>query len=109
MSEKLAGEFIIANENIEFFDIQDIGGGYRAKINVPAKDDREINRMIHYCDHAWDSEKQIYFSYHRRKDELPRKVRITDITKAEDTLAPMMTLTVILSQKHYLSMSLLMV
>lgn len=90
-------EFLSISREVEFFDIEDIGGKYRAKINVPAQDDAEINNIVHYCNYAWESEKQIYFSYHRRKDELSRKARITDITKAEDTLAPMMTLTVILN------------
>lgn len=97
MSEILSKEFITASGEVEFFDIEDIGGGYRAKINVPAQDDAEINNIVHYCHYAWDSEKQIYFSYQCGKDDLPRKARITDITKAEDTLAPMMTLTVILN------------
>ena len=98
-------EFLSVSGEVGFFDIEDIGGKYRAKINIPAQDDGEINSMIHYCNYAWDSEKQIYFSYQCRKDELPRKARITDITKAEDTLAPMMTLTVILPQADYQAIS----
>lgn len=98
-------EFLSVSNEVGFFDIEDIGGGYRAKINVPAQDDGEVNRMIHYCDHAWDSEKQIYLGYHGPKDDLPRKIRITNITKAEDALTPMMTLTVILSQADYQTIS----
>ncbi|MBU1499696.1 hypothetical protein KKE48_02405 [Patescibacteria group bacterium] len=97
MGEKLAGAFITANESIEFFDIQGIDHEYRAKITLPARDAEEINNIVHYCHYAWDSEKQIYFSYQCRKDELPRKARITDIAMAEDTLVPMITLTVILN------------
>ncbi|MCG2691283.1 hypothetical protein L6272_00490 [Microgenomates group bacterium] len=90
-------EFLSAGGEVDFFDIEYIGREYRAKITLPAQDDAEINNIVHYCHYAWDSEKQIYFSYQCRKDELPRKARITNITKAEDTLAPMMTLTVILN------------
>lgn len=90
-------EFLSVSGEVRFFDIEDIGGKYRAKINVPAQDDGKINNMIHYCNYVWDSEKQIYLDYHDPKDDLPRKARITDITKTEDTLAPMMTLTVILN------------
>lgn len=105
MSEILSKEFITASGEVEFFDIQDIGGKYRAKITLPAQDAEEINNIVQYCNYAWDSEKQIYLDYHDPKDELPRKVRITDITKTEDTLAPMMTLTVILSQTDYETIS----
>ena len=90
-------EFLSAGGEVDFFDIENVDGEYRAKINIPAQDDAEINNIVHYCHYAWDSEKQIYFSYQRGKDELRRKVRITDIAKAEDALAPMMTLTVILN------------
>lgn len=105
MKEVLDRTFITAEGKAEFFDIEDIDGNYRAKINVPAQDDGEINNMIHYCNHAWDSEKQIYLGYHDPKDDLSRKIRITNITKAEDALTPMMTLTVILPQADYQAIS----
>ena len=97
MGEKLAAEFLTANEGIEFFDIQGIDHEHRAKITLPARDANEIKNLKSYCDQAWDEERQIYLGYSLPIDDLPRKARITDIAMAEDTLVPMITLTVILS------------
>ena len=102
-------EFLSAGGEVDFFDIKNVDGEYWAKINVPAQDGYEIQHIIHYFNQAWDREKPIYLDYSLPKDDLPRKIRITNITKAEDALTPMMTLTVILSQKDYLSLSSLMV
>ncbi|MCX6817214.1 MAG: hypothetical protein NTZ93_05095 [Candidatus Beckwithbacteria bacterium] len=104
-------EFVMAKRAVEFFDIQDIGGGYRAKITLAARGIKEVNARISYCEKAWDEEKQIYLGYFLPEDGLPRKARITNIEDASTfdketgKRRPMMTLTVILPQKDYLSLA----
>ena len=109
-------EFLsISSEEVDFFDIENINHEHRAKITLPARDANEIKNLKSYCDQAWDEERQIYLGYSLPIDDLPRKARITDITdstifdKETDQPQPMMTLTVILPQKDYLSFSSLMV